>query len=324
LPRAYIDPPRLAEPYAIELWCEKSTMNDVFEPLARRRNVTVITGLGELSHTHCVWHVQRVLAHRKRARIIYISDFDPSGDGMPVSVARKIEFLLRRDGHDLDIRLDPLVLTQQQVARYGLPRIPIKDADLRKSRFEQRFGEGATELDALEALHPGELARIVETAIDRYRAPIRQAARENTAIATEAWRQILSARDEVLVEFDSKITAMREAFAAMRAAIEVDQQALTVIAEEAAERSRAHVDAINGRVADFYEHAAALWVRIGAAIDERIPDATNFDWVEPAPADEPDAMFDSARDYLAQIDRYKQHLGQPTTRRPRKGNRGAP
>jgi hypothetical protein len=39
-------------------------------------------------------------------RILYISDFDPAGAHMPVSVARKIEYLLRRDGHDLDIRLD--------------------------------------------------------------------------------------------------------------------------------------------------------------------------------------------------------------------------
>ena len=40
----------------------------------------------------------------------------------------------------------------------------------RTARFEERFGEGRTELDAFEALRPGELRRIVETEIRRYRA----------------------------------------------------------------------------------------------------------------------------------------------------------
>ena len=94
---------------------------------------------------------------------------------MPVSIARKIEHILRRDGHDdLDIRLDPLVLTASQVSRYGLPRIPIKDSDQRKGHFEARFGAGATELDALEAIRPGELARIIEERVEVYRSPTRE------------------------------------------------------------------------------------------------------------------------------------------------------
>ena len=36
------------------------------------------------------------------------------------------------------------------------------------AKFEERFGEGMTELDALEALHPGELQRILVTEIERY------------------------------------------------------------------------------------------------------------------------------------------------------------
>ena len=34
--------------------------------------------------------------------------------------------------------------------------------------FEARYGEGVTELDALEALHPGELERILTPEILRY------------------------------------------------------------------------------------------------------------------------------------------------------------
>ena len=41
-----------------------------------------------------------------------------------------------------------------------------KESDKGKARFEAQHGAGAVELDALEALHPGELRRIVEAAID--------------------------------------------------------------------------------------------------------------------------------------------------------------
>ena len=63
------------------------------------------------------------------------------------------------------------LLTEDQCRRYRLPRTPIKETERRKSRFEQRFGVGATELDALEALHPGEMRQIVDTEISRYIDP---------------------------------------------------------------------------------------------------------------------------------------------------------
>jgi hypothetical protein len=55
-------------------------------------------------------------------------------------------------------------LTREQAQQFNLPRIPIKESDLRRKGFEERNGEGAVELDALEALHPGELASLVPRA----------------------------------------------------------------------------------------------------------------------------------------------------------------
>lgn len=325
LPNALVNAPRLAEPYAIEVWAEKSTMNDILVPLAQRLNVTLVTGLGELSFTHCLWHIRRVLAHRKKTRILYISDHDPSGDQMPVSVARKIEYLLRRDGHDdLDIRLDPIVLTAEQVERYRLPRVPIKSSDAGKKHFEERFGEGATELDALEALHPGELARIVESAVDFYRDPTRQAGQENAAVAVEAWRETVDARAAVLAEHESEIEALRQAFEQTLGEIEDDQMVLAAIAEDVAARSQAHVERINARAAAFYERADGLWRRIGLALARRLPHAEDFAWVEPEPPDaEEESLFDSARDYLDQIEIYKARTGRPKGRRGN-DNGGAP
>jgi hypothetical protein len=233
LPHYAISPPTVVEPYVIEIWTEKSTMNDILVPLARRLGATLITGVGELSLTHCNLLVERVLQHQRKTRILYISDFDPAGDGMPVSIARKIEHILRRDGHDdLDIRLDPLVLTAEQVEHYDLPRIPIKDSDRRKGQFEARHGVGAVELDALEAIHPGELARIVEDAVEVYREPTRnvrqeinETAREYRAYAEEIERDI---RDR----HHDEIVALRADFETMKAAIQPHQNAIRDITRE--------------------------------------------------------------------------------------------
>jgi hypothetical protein len=109
-----------------------------------------------------------VKVHGKPTRIFYISDHDPAGELMPKATARQVEFWLRKYAPDIPFKLTPLALTKEQVVRFKLPRIPIKESDLRKKYFQDRHGSGACELDALEALHPGELARMVRNAVESY------------------------------------------------------------------------------------------------------------------------------------------------------------
>jgi hypothetical protein len=54
---------------------------------------------------------------------------------MPVSVARKLEFFLRREFPEVDARLIPIVLTPEQVGIYDLPRIEIKDTEKQKAQI---------------------------------------------------------------------------------------------------------------------------------------------------------------------------------------------
>lgn len=147
---------------------EKSTIHDILEPIARRFHVNLVEGMGELSITSMVDLIDRVKASGKPARIFYISDFDPAGQSMPVTASRKIEYLIYKEKLSMDIRLRTIALTEEQCKQYALPRTPIKDGEKRRSGFEERFGEGATELDALEAVHPGELSQIVTAAIEPY------------------------------------------------------------------------------------------------------------------------------------------------------------
>lgn len=166
--------PADARGFNLELWIEKSTMEDVLLPICEQHGITYVPAIGFQSITGARRMLQRLenfarQANIKPTRIFYISDFDPAGDSMPPAIARQIEFWQQEFVTKFDIKLLPLALTADQVKHYNLPPIPIKKGDKRQTAFKDRYGvEGATELDALEALHPGELKRIVETAIAPY------------------------------------------------------------------------------------------------------------------------------------------------------------
>lgn len=150
---------QILQPYHSEVWCEKSTMNDVLEPTCRKFYANFVYGLGEESITRVDELIDRVLEAEKPVRIFYISDYDDAGVCMPVSVARKIQFFnLNYHKNTLDIKLKHLVLTKKQIEHFKLPKAPVK-----KGRLSTR-----TELDALETLHPGELAKILTDALSPF------------------------------------------------------------------------------------------------------------------------------------------------------------
>jgi gas vesicle protein len=88
---------------------------------------------------------------------------------MPVAVARQIENWTNFYNLNVNIKLEQIVLTQEQIEEYHLPRNLIEDTDKRKNNFEERYGTGAVELDTLEAYYPNELAKIIVEYIQQFR-----------------------------------------------------------------------------------------------------------------------------------------------------------
>jgi hypothetical protein len=271
--------------YVLELWCEKSTMNDVLEPISRRYQINLQTGVGELSITKTRELFERVRQAERPTRIGYLSDFDPGGQSMPVAVARKLEFFLRSNdaSGNHDVKLFALCLTLEQTRRYGLPRTPIKDTEKRKDGFEQRFGEGATELDALEALHPGTLEKIVCEWVDRYYDHSLEARVQDAKQDLESGLD--DAHQAVIEEHRKEIDRLRKAHLALRQ--EFDRKAklhskkLTALLEKlAAELS------VSGPNVDSYP----------------VPDAIEGD-------ESSGALFDSSREYFEQLVFYKEFQG---------------
>jgi len=279
IPEAFVSMPGESHHYHVEIWAEKSTINDVLLPLCKRHGVNLVTGVGEMSITAVHMLIERMT--RKPARILYISDYDPGGQSMPVAVARKVEYILHKNGKQADNRLYPLALTAEQIHRYNLPRIPIKESESRKASFELRHGEGATELDALEALHPGELAGIVEAAITRYRDPtLRQ---RLTETETRARRELGELNHTVRERYASEI-------------------------EEAEERWQS----IDEAIGDWLDTYTPVWNRMHGDLSRAIG-GLGWRYPEPALADEiPNPLFDSARDYFEQLGAYKRFQQKPT------------
>lgn len=210
-----------AQPYHLEIWCEKSTMNDVLLPICRTFNANLVTFQGEVSITSvCVGLLNRIIkSGNKPTRIWYISDFDPAGNSMPVAMSRKLEYALRNQNADADVRVRPLALTLEQVRRYKLPRIPIKETEKRAGKFEKAFGDGAVELDALEAIYPGRLVQIVRAEIQAY---FNQAAADEVVQNRERLRHAVSSQVSVILDkYKDEIEALRDMQEELRA-IHVD------------------------------------------------------------------------------------------------------
>ena len=269
------------QPYHCEVWCEKSTMDDVLKPLCARYNANLVTGVGEMSVTACLQLATRF--NGRPVRVFYVSDFDPAGQSMPVAVARKIEHFQRNEGYDADVRLTPLVLTPEQVREYRLPRTPIKETERRAASFEDRYGEGAVELDALEALHPGELRRIVSGAFEQY-------------IDDDLDQRVRAAKLALFADLEATQQAISDDYALELALLRAEHASLQA--------------EFGKRFEDYAGRLASLWGRIAQDMEAATPGLYEYPIPSGALVEETDAaLYDSTRDYLRQLHAYKTYQG---------------
>jgi hypothetical protein len=282
----------MLQPYHVEVWVEKSTMNDVLIPICKKYAVNLITGLGYMSITSVIMLTERIMDIGKPCRIIYISDFDPSGDGMPVAMSRQVQYWLNKQGLDADVKLEPIVLTMDQVKQYNLPRVPIEDKHLGKTSFEQKYGSGAVELDALQSLHPGVLESIVTEYILQFRDKnltnkILNTRVEAQQILNDLYDKNIAIYQGDLEEIEQKIRSVASNY----------EYRLQLLSEEMDEELR-----------PIQNDADSLW--------QTIQNKINCSQVNLPPLPEPETepndqewLFDNNRDYFKQLDYFKNRKG---------------
>jgi hypothetical protein len=104
LPEIGLDGDNLVQPYRVILIGEKSSLKDELLPLVEEIGAELILPSGELSDTLIYDFVCRAAEDGRPAVVLYFSDFDPAGNQMPVSAARKIQALVDLKFPDLAIR----------------------------------------------------------------------------------------------------------------------------------------------------------------------------------------------------------------------------
>jgi hypothetical protein len=217
--------------YALAIFAEKSSTEDVLDPIARRHGADLYLGTGEASDTRIYEMAKDGVEDGRPLIVATICDCDPSGRQMPVSIGRKLQAL--RDLYFPELRFEvvPLALTVDQVRELDLPSTPLKGTEKRADRWKAEFGVEQTEIDALATLRPNDLRRIVERGLAPYfditlHSRIERAKRE--------WR------DQAQAIIDEHVDPEELAL------IEGD---IDAIEEEAAERIAAIKDEIAARVA---------------------------------------------------------------------------
>jgi hypothetical protein len=261
--------------YHVEVWAEKTTMDDILVPLCMQTATNYVSGAGYQSITATVSLLRARVHHiGKPCRILYVSDFDEAGQNMPRQVARQLQFWIERYAAECDIRIEPIVMTAEQAEKYP------KALD----------GSGAVELDAMEAIDPGRLARIVRGAI----APFR-----DEGLRRRVWGAKQNAAAIIDQEFEAvcedELTELRVIEAEAQAIYERHRETLDEVAdaierdlEPLRERLRAAEDSVRDKLYNLEPDLPEL------PEPSRVPHGADEGW-----------LFDARRGYLEQLDYFK-------------------
>lgn len=190
--RAYRLPRMKGQEQHIELWVEKDALAGVLAPIANRYHITLMVNKGYSSTSAMKEAGERVregcdkLGNRK-AMIFYLGDFDPSGEDMVRDISQRLDeytnrgIQFRKDPTSdgglraetreerqkrlpfIDIEVEKIALTMEQIEEYDPPPNPAKVQDPRAKKFIEEHGESSWEVDALP---PSVLRDIIETRLD--------------------------------------------------------------------------------------------------------------------------------------------------------------
>lgn len=149
--------------YYLEIWIEKKALQGVVEPVARRNDLLLfpckgypsLTALKEASERF--WSPQ---ANGKRNIILYLGDYDPSGEDIPRNINQSLT-----EEFGIEVEVDRVFLMEDQVRELNLPPAPTKTGDSRSVNWQ---GIGQVELDAIpfDVMTSG-----IQIAIDNYFDP---------------------------------------------------------------------------------------------------------------------------------------------------------
>lgn len=148
------------QPVYIEVWCEAAGMMPQLAQLTEQASIAVWSCSGFDSLTAKRGIADRICAIGKRAVILHLGDYDPSGVSIFDVAAEDVAKFVAADAPQAGVSVEfkRVALTAEQVASYQLPTAPAKLSDTRSHGWD-----GGT--CQIEALPPDEIRAILATAI---------------------------------------------------------------------------------------------------------------------------------------------------------------
>jgi hypothetical protein len=165
----------------LEIWLEKDALSGVVHQVTDEYDVGLHVARGFSSLSFLAESAKDIVEIGKPTYIYLLGDHDASGRAAGEAIART----LREMAPDAKIHFARLAVTMNQIAALNLPLRPSKTSDPRHEKFEEKYGAGSVELDAI---HPDELRAVVRRTIEWHIDPH---ALEVTRVAEESERSIL-------------------------------------------------------------------------------------------------------------------------------------
>lgn len=139
------------QPVYVELWCEKDALSGVIAPMCHERHVPLVVNRGYSSSSAMYESSLRIQEACKMgpgdlerpAHIIYLGDFDPSGEDMVRDIRDRMATF------NTEVTVTKLALNPAQVRKYKLPHNTAKSTDSRAHGFIRQHGSKSYEVDAL-------------------------------------------------------------------------------------------------------------------------------------------------------------------------------
>ncbi len=152
----------LDSPVRVEVWVEKDAMAGKLKPVVRDEyGLDLYVSRGFASETYLQEAGAHIRSDGRPTYVYLLTDFDASGMG----IAETVEERLARMAQPVDVFVERIAATPEQVEQYELITQPVTRSDSRARRFIQRYGTETVELDAIPA---SEVRRLVAGAIEQH------------------------------------------------------------------------------------------------------------------------------------------------------------
>jgi ribosomal protein S10 len=131
----------------VEIWMEKDALRGVIAPVVIGEfGLDLFVSKGQSSATYLYEAADDIIRDGRPTHVYVLSDFDPGGFRIFDRIDRELKDFV---GDEVELCIERIAVTPEQIEKYQLPTRPVKEKDPQRAKFEREHGTGCVELDAM-------------------------------------------------------------------------------------------------------------------------------------------------------------------------------